>query len=193
MPASDRIAVTTLSRSCRLVIRRSMRTSGSMSGLNCSVWSNGGYASAEPAAKLTPIAVAELSRERDTFGEVRIFRLQIGIKIRPEGSNGGEWHTVEQPRGHCQQQGDLRGQGERLRLRLLQDGADAASSLDRLPCPLVGQLTEAGENLQLEKLRVFQLQPFRKSLDRGALSLAADTADAQSDVDGRLLPLLEQL
>ena len=60
-----------------------------------------------------------------------MLRLQGGVKIRPEGSNGGEWHTVEQPRGHRQQQGDLRGQGERLRLRLLQDGTDAASSLPK--------------------------------------------------------------
>src|ERR1700733_1985996 len=78
-------------------------------------------------------------------------------------------------------------------LRLAEDRANARPARQLMLYPNIGHAAEAGEGFEFEELRVVEPQRLRRFAKRARLGLAADAADARAYVDGRLLPVVEQL
>ena len=107
--------------------------------------------------------------------------------------HGFERQRIEEPLRQRQEQPRFLGECERRVLRLAERRADAPAVLDRRLGARVDHGAEAGEDLELEELRVGEAEVLGEVLQDRRLRLGADARDAEADIHRRLVPLVEEL
>ena len=105
-------------------------------------------------------------------------------------SNG---QRIENPTLHSKHEGHLIGEPQRRMLRLVEDGSNSRTARKLMAHPRVRHAAEAGEHFELQKLRVVQPHGLRRVAQGVRLRFAADAADADTDIDRRFLPFVEEL
>ena len=112
-------------------------------------------------AKLLARVVFKAARRVDAFQDRAAAVVEPRHELLLERRHRTGVQPVDGVGSDGQQQRRLMAQRQRIELRLVQDRADALSVLDGLAGVVVDHGAEAGEQLELQELRVFQAQALR--------------------------------